>query len=161
MDLMNPAIQEVDNRALAFRDMIVISSSILMDPQSEREVMTAIEKIKNVVVASPLINQLPKRFLDQLKNEYGLLPLGRYSELPNMPPIADMQMAKTSHFVNNQKPIYLKLNSSSESYDPMIFNGGLYEPTKICKGVLGLTPDGNNPFVIGAVCKRTGGGKIS
>ena len=45
----------------------------------------------------------------------------------------------------------------------MIFNGGLDEVDKICKGVLGLTSTGNNPYVLGLVCQRSrvGGGRLA
>ena len=43
----------------------------------------------------------------------------------------------------------------------MLFNGGLYEPQKVCKGVLGLSLNGTNPYVIGVVCNRENGGRIS
>ena len=63
-------------------------------------ILKAIEKIKNVVVASPLIDRLPEKFLEKLSMEYGLVTIGRYSELPNLPPIEKMQFAKTKQFGN-------------------------------------------------------------
>lgn len=161
VDIMNPAIQEVNQRNIAGRETLVIGSSSLLDPDIKPTVLKAINNIKNIVVASPLIDQLPEKFLDQLKNDYGLMTIGRYSELPNMPPINTMQFAKTKQFVNSNAPVFLKRSASSESHDPMLFNGGLYEPDKNCKGVLGLSPNGTNPYVIGVVCTRENGGRIS
>lgn len=161
IDIMNPAIQEVNLRNLSGRDTLVIGTSILMDREVSPMILRAIEQIKNIVVASPLIDQLPEPFLAKLKNDYGLITIGRYSQLPNLPPLEKMQMAKTSQFSNSVNPIFLKRASSEESHDPMLFNGGLYEPQKICKGVLGLSLDGNNPYVLGVVCNRENGGRIS
>jgi len=161
VDIMNPAIQDINVRNLSGRDTLVIGTSSLLDPDLQATVMKAIDKIKNIVVASPLIDQLPEKFLTKLRNDYGLVTIGRYSQLPNLPPIEQMQFAKTSQFGDSKNPIYLKRSASSESHDPMLFNGGLYEPSKICKGVLGLSLNGVNPYVIGVVCNRENGGRVS
>ena len=158
---MNPAIQDVNLRNLSGRDTLVIGTSSLIDADLQPTIMNAIDKIKNVVVASPLINQLPEKFLEKMRMDYGLVTIGRYSQLPNLPPLEKMQFAKTSQFSNSAKPVFLKQTASSESSDPMLFNGGLYETQKICKGVLGLALDGINPYVIGVVCTRENGGRIS
>jgi hypothetical protein len=161
VDIMNPAIQEINQRSISGRETLVIGTSTLMDPEVSPTIMNAIDKIKNVVVASPLIDQLPEKFLTKLRNDYGLITIGRYSQLPNMPSIETMQFAKTKQFADSKSPVFLKRTASRESKDPMIFNGGLYEPDKVCKGVLGLSLNGNNPYVIGVVCNREGGGRIS
>ena len=94
-------------------------------------------------------------------DEYDFSPIGRYSELPNLPPITDMMFATTSQFAKSIEAVRLNGRASSESHDPMIFNGGLYDTEKNCKGVLGLTNTGNNPYVVGVVCKRDNGGRIA
>jgi hypothetical protein len=161
VDIMNPAIQEINTRNISGRDTLVIGTSSLMDPDVSPVILKAIDKIKNVVVASPLIDQLPEKFLEKLRMDYGLITIGRYSQLPNLPPLEKMRFAKTKQFGDSKNPVFLKRVSSSESQDPMLFNGGLYEPDKICKGVLGLSLDGTNPYVIGVVCNRENGGRIS
>lgn len=161
MDIMNPAIQVVNTRNISDRDTLVLTTSTLLDETVKAEVLSAIEGIKNIVIATPLIHNLPESFLKTLEEKYDLLPIGRYSQLPNMPNIKKVNFAFVSKFDAPAKPIKLKLKSSQESKDPMIFNGGLHDPDKICKGVLGLTDNGNNPYVVGVSCKRQGGGKIS
>lgn len=161
VDIMNPAIQEINIRNLSGRDTLVIGTSSLMDPEVSPMIYKAIEKIKNIVVASPLIDQLPEKFLAKLRDDYGLVTIGRYSQLPNLPPLSSMMFAKTSQFANSTSPVFLKQSASVESRDPMLFNGGLYEPNKVCKGVLGLSLNGNNPYVIGVVCNRENGGRVS
>ncbi len=161
VDIMNPAIQDINLRNLSGRDTIIIGSSSLVDEELQPTIMKAIDKIQNVVIASPLIDQLPEKFLEKLRMDYGLVTIGRYSQLPNLPPLEKMQFAKTSQFMTPKSPIFLKQSASSESRDPMIFNGGLYETEKICKGVLGLSLNGMNPYVIGVVCTRENGGRIS
>ncbi len=161
MDIMNPAIQDINLRNVSDRETLVITTSTLMDKSVESKLLKAINKIKNVVIASPLIDNLPKEFLRRLVEDYDFHAIGRYSELPNMPPLADTKMAKTSHFVDSINPVGLKGIASSVSSNPMIFNGGLDDTRKVCKGVLGLTTTGNNPYVLGVVCRRRNGGRIS
>ncbi len=161
MDVMNPAIQEVNLRNISDRETLVLTTSTLLDESVSAEVLSAIEKIKHVVVATPLVEKLPETFLNRMIEKYDLSPIGRYSELPNMPPLSEMHFVTTSHFAPASGKIGLRGSASSESADPMIFNGGLYDAEKNCKGVLGLSQTGNNPYVIGVTCKRTNGGRIS
>lgn len=161
MDVMNPAIQEVNLRNISDRDTLVLTTSTLLDKSVESEVLNAIDKIKNVVIASPLIESLPEKFLTKMIEDYDLSPIGRYSELPNMPDLSAMKFVTTSQFSAATDAIRLNGTASSESYDPMIFNGGLYDTEKNCKGVVGLTQTGTNPYVIGVVCNREKGGRIA
>lgn len=161
VDIMNPLIQDINTRNIAGRDTVVIGTSILIDKEANGAILKAIDKIKNVVIATPLIDNLPEKFLYKLKDDYGLIPIGRYSQLPNLPDLNQMMFAKTKQFRNSNSPVYVKQMASAESKDPMFFNGGLYEPDKICKGVLGLSVNGNNPYVIGVVCNRENGGRIT
>lgn len=161
VDIMNPLIQDVNIRNVSGRDTLVIGTSILLDKEASATILKAIDNIKNVVIATPLVENLPEKFLDQLRNKYDLVTIGRYSQLPNLPELSKMMVAKTKQFRTPNAPVYLKLNSSIESRDPMLFNGGLYDPDKICKGILGLSIDGTNPYVLGVVCNRDNGGRIT
>ena len=161
VDIMNPLIQDVNIRNVSGRDTLVIGTSILLDKEANATIMKAIDNIKNVVIATPLIENLPEKFLNQLRTKYDLVTIGRYSELPNLPDLSKMMIAKTKQFRTPNGPVYLKRNSSAESKDPMLFNGGLYDPDKICKGILGLSIDGTNPYVLGVVCNRENGGRIT
>lgn len=161
VDIMNPLIQDVNVRNVSGRETLVIGTSILLDKEANATIMKAIEHIKNVVIATPLVENLPEKFLEQLRSKYDLVTIGRYSELPNLPELSKMMIATTKQFRTPKGPVYLKRNSSIESKDPMLFNGGLYDPDKICKGILGLSIDGTNPYVLGVVCNRENGGRIT
>lgn len=161
MDVMNPAIQEVNLRNISDRDTLVLTTSTLLDETVSAEVLNAIEKIKNVVVATPLIEKLPKKFLDLMVDKYDFAPLGRYSELPNLPDLSEMSFVANSRFSVPKGKIGLKGKASGESSDPMIFNGGLHDSEKNCKGVLGLSQGGVLPYVLGVSCTRDNGGRIS
>tara|TARA_Y100000780_G_C13696027_1_gene422576 strand:+ start:10069 stop:12120 length:2052 start_codon:yes stop_codon:yes gene_type:complete len=164
MQMMNPAIQQINPRNISGRDMLIITSSTLLDKSIQDKVMAAIDKIDHVVVASPLIENLPPKFYDRLVNKYDMSPIGRLSQIPNAPKLEDAKFHFTQHFDVPTNEIGLLGKSSSASTDPMIFNGGLYDTEKNCKGVLGVSETDINPFIIGLSCKRTerlGGGRIS
>ncbi len=161
MDIMNPAIQVVNQRNISDRETLVITTSTLLDPAVKSEVLNAINTIKNVVVASPLIEELPEEFQTELAEKYDLKPIGRYLSLPNLPDLSKMTFQTTDQFQKPKEAIGLKGTTTSESNNPMVFNTGLDDPDKICKGVLGLNENGvNPPLVVGLSCARFGGGKI-
>lgn len=161
VDIMNPFIQDINLRNISDRETLVLGTSILLDKEANFAIEQAMTKIKNIVVASPLIDNMPEKFLDELRQDYNLDFVGRYNDLPRTPNINKVKFAFTRQFRTPSKDVTLNLNTTTESSNPLIFNGGLDDPTKICKGVLGLTETGNNPYVIGVVCKRNNGGKIT
>ena len=161
MDIMNPSIQEVNQRNISGRDTLVITTSTLMDPSTDAEILKAIDSIKNIIIASPLISHLPQAFLTRLVEKYDFRPIGRYSDLPNMPPLTEMKMVGTSQFVVPEQLIHLKGTASLASANPAIFDTGLDDKGKICKGVLGLTITDYSPYVLGVVCPRPNGGRFS
>jgi len=160
MDIMNPAIQRVSKRNVSNRETLVLTTSTLLDKSNQAVIMEAIDKIKNIVVATPLIENLPEKFLADLET-YDFSPIARYSQLPNLPPLSSMRIVATSQFRNPTSSIFLRGSASTESGDPMIFNGGLDEPDKNCKRVLGLSNTGNSPLVLGVVCQRDNGGRVA
>lgn len=160
MDVMNPAIQEINLRNVEDRDTLVITTSTLLDPSVKEEVYSAITTIKNVVIASPLYRNLPEKFLTEMVEVYDLKPVGRYNELPRLPALGEMKVVANSLFTVPKKDIFLKGQTTIASKNPMIFNAGLDDPAKVCRGVIGLTEDGFNPFAIGFSCSRKNGGKI-
>lgn len=161
VDIMNPFIQDINLRNISDRETLVLGTSILLDKEANAAIEKAMTKIKNIVVASPLIDNMPNKFIDELIQEYNLGFIGRYDDISRAPDIKTTKFAYSSQFQDPSKAVTLKLNTTKESLNPLIFNGGLDDPNKICKGVLGLTDTGNNPYVIGVVCKRNNGGRIT
>jgi len=164
IQMMNPAIQQINPRNISGRDRLIITSSTLLDKSIQDKVMAAIDKIDNVIIASPLIENLPKEFYDRLVNKYDMSPIGRLSQIPNAPKLENAKFHFTQHFDVPTETIGLMGTASSASVDPIIFNGGLYDTEKNCKGVLGVSETDINPFIIGLSCKRTersGGGRVS
>jgi hypothetical protein len=161
VSLMNPLIQKINLRNVSNRETLVLGTSVLFDKEANPQILKAMDEIENIVIASPLIDNMPKSFLTELKDDYNLGFIGRWNSIPRTPDLSKTFFAFTKHFDTPLKKVGLKLSSSTESSNPLIFNGGLDDPDKICKGVLGLTVDGNNPLVIGVTCERKYGGKIT
>lgn len=164
MEMMNPAIQAINLRNISNRKTLVITTSTLMDKSISHKVQRAIDEIDNIVVASPLIESLPPKFLNTLITKYDMSPIGRLSQIPNAPRLKKAKFQFTKHFDVPTHAIGLKGRASSVSGDPIIFNGGLYDTAKNCKGVLGISETDINPFIIGLSCHRKGrlsGGRIS
>ena len=161
MDIMNPAIQAINQRNISDRETLVLTTSTLLDENVKSTVWSAISKIKNVAIATPLFNALPEKFINELAEVYDLRPIGRYSSLQNAPPIEKMRLQTTKQFRKPKAPIALKRTTTQESFDPLVFNAGLDDPSKVCKGVIGLSEEEVNPLVIGLSCKRKNGGKIT
>jgi len=161
MDIMNPAIQDVSLRNISDRKTLVITTSTLLDKSYSDKIQEAIDKIDNIVIATPLIDNLPEKFLKTLVEEYDLFPIGRLSQQPNIPGLDKMKFVTTSQFAKPKGDIGLKGTTSEESKDPMLFNGGLFDTNKNCKGIVGISATGNNPLPIGLACKRKNGGRIT
>lgn len=160
LSLMNPYIQQINARNISDRETLIIGTSMLFDKEASGTILAAMKEVKNIVVASPLIDNMPEEFLTELQEKYNMDFIGRYTDLPRTPEIEKTYFAHTSQFQAPQDKVRLNLKASTESWNPLIFNGGLDEPNKDCKGVLGLTDNGNNPYVIGVVCQRTNGGRL-
>ena len=107
MDIMNPAIQNVSSRDVSGRRTLVLTTSTLMDETVAPEVLKAVNQIPNVMVASPLIDNLPTELLDKWTERYHFHPIGRYSQLPNAPDLSKAKLAKTSQFGNPKYPVAL------------------------------------------------------
>jgi hypothetical protein len=78
---MNPVIQEVNERNVSGRDTLIITTSIIKDPTIHHKMVEGIGLIKNIVIASPLISELPEVLLKEIRENYGVSIRGRYADL--------------------------------------------------------------------------------
>lgn len=165
MDLMNPAIQAINLRNISDRTTLVLTTSTLLDKSVQDKVQKAIDEIDNVVVATPLIESLPPKFLNTLTTKYDMSIIGKLSEVPHAPKLNSVMFQFNELFDSPVDKIGLKGSTTEASFDPIVFNGGLYDTHKNCKGVLGVSDKANvPPYIIALTCSRTeraGGGKIS
>ncbi len=160
VSVMNPLLQTINLRAVKERETLVLGTSVLYDKGAELQILKAMKEIKNLVIASPLMRNMPDKFLNELNVSYNMKFIGRYNDISNAPKIEDTYFATTTQFQTPMHQVKLGLRASSESFNPLVFSGGLDNPNKNCKSVMGITPNGFSPYVLGVVCSRSGGGRL-
>ncbi len=160
IELMNPMLQILNERNLSGREILVIGTSMLSDDSMSTEITRAMDKIKNIIVATPLIENMPKKFLDKLKIENKVAIIGRYTDLPDTPDLSTMNFVYRKDFDIPSMDIGLQLKATVESDDPIIFSTGV--DTNNCADVLELTDAQKlTRYKIGVICKRENGGRLA
>ena len=143
-------------RNFSGRDNLIIGTEVLADPSKSDLVNLAMKEIDNVVIASPLIKNMPTKFLEELENKFRVSILGRYSSIANAPDLNNMYFVARSEFWKPSSKIRLNLNSTKESHDPLIFTIGV--DRKNCQDVMDFTNkdevQGSSLFKIGVICDR-------
>lgn len=162
VELWNPAIQVLDDEALAGRETIVLGTSILFDTQMQVPIERAFQEIDNVIVASPMVSNLPTSFLDMIEDKLKVTVVGRYSQLPTNTKLNKLYFVKRADFARNQDKVRLAGNASMESADPVVFHEGV--ETQFCDDVLELNDDfapQKKKYTIGIICKMPNGGRLA
>lgn len=156
VQLINPAIMPLYDRVLSGRDNLIVGTDILADPSMSSHIERAMTFIDKVVVASSLIENMPAKFLEELQNDFRVSIMGRYSDISNAPDLSKMYFVARADFIKAKDKIRLKLNSTSESYDPLIFSLGVDRTN--CQDVMDFTNkgevQGSSLFKIGIICNR-------
>ncbi len=160
VELMNPVLQPLNKRNLAGRENLVLGTGILLDPQMKDNIELAMGRIENVVVASPLIENMPTSFLDELQRDFHISILGRYSELPDTKPLKEMSFIAREDFEQAKDSVGLKQMTTPESGDPLIFSVGVDRVN--CEDVLDLTDaKQEDRLKIGIICNRPQAGRYA
>ena len=157
LDLMNPVIQEINTRNISARDTLIIGTSILKDLSVNEKIIKAMDFIDNIVIASPLLENLPEKYLRELNQDYGVV-FYRYQDLSSAEDLTKMHLDGMN--IYPQQKVRLGQNASDESVNPLIFN--TKSSSSNCKPVLDLMNDiGSQIHKIGIVCKRKTGGRLA
>jgi hypothetical protein len=160
IDIMNPAIQDINIRNISGRENLIIGTSTLYDLSVHPRMVAAIDKIKNVIVASPLLENLPENLMTEINQDYGVSILGRYSDISHMPPLKDVIFVHRGDFKAPKKDVQLKMNASTESDDPLLLQAGV--DTTFCRPVLEVaSKDKKRRADIGVICNRKNGGRLA
>ncbi len=160
VELMNPVIQALNERNLSGRDTLVLGTSILQDADLKEILDQAMQKIKNVVVASALIENMPQKFIDELQGEHHISIMGRYKEIANLPALSTMHFIARDDFERAKQPVMLRENASIESTNPLIFSVGVDRVG--CEDVLDLTDkQEESRLKVGIICDRKTGGRYA
>jgi hypothetical protein len=160
LEVVNPFLQELGTRLLSGRDTVVVGTSVLADPESKPMVQQAVNSIKNVVIASPMIKNLPDALYKQITDEFKIAVVARYLDIPGAPALKDMSFVTRYDFEVPKAPVYLTQSSSVESISPMIFSTGV--DTNNCDDVLEIADALKlNRFKVGVICDRPGSGRLA
>lgn len=160
VELFNPVIQTLNTKVLSGRDTVILGTEILYDTSMEKVIDNAITMIPNVLIATPLLENMPTKFIDKLQKEYRVSITGRYSDIQGAPKLSDMHFVARDDFEVSKDKIGLKLNSTGESSDPLIFSVGV--DRKNCQDVMDFTNNGKESlFKIGVICDRDTGGRLA
>jgi len=160
VELMNPALQILNERNLSGRDTLIVGTGILQDLNMQNSIERAMDKIDNIVVASPLVENMPAKFLEEFKTKNKVAIIGRYSELPDTPDLKDMEFVFRRDFKTPNDIVKLMLSATVESVDPVLFSTGV--DTNNCADVLEISDAKKlTRYKIGVICQRGVRGRLA
>lgn len=156
LDIMNPNFQDLNIRNLSGRRTLLLGTSILKDNDIQDMILRAMDEIGDIVIASPLIDQMPEKFRVKLEDTYKVSINGRLSELPNAPALDKMEFVWRDDFTRPSGKIQLKGTATGESVDPVLFVAGVERQN--CQDVLDLADERREKrYKIGVICDRVNG----
>lgn len=156
LDIMNPNFQDLNIRNLSGRKTLLLGTSILKDNDIPDMILRAMDEIGDIIIASPLIDQMPEKFRVKLEDQYKVSINGRLSELPNAPALDKMEFVWRDDFTAPSGKIQLKGSATNESIDPVLFVAGVERQN--CQDVLDLADARREKrYKIGVICDRVNG----
>lgn len=163
VELMNPAIQLLSDRTLAGRETLVLGTSALIDTHFEKEIIRGLASVKNVIIATPMFENLPKDFKTMIENELKIRVVGRYSELPTQADLSNLSFVARPDFSAAQGVISLKGTSTRGISDNPVF---FHESVRAdrCDDVLEVEDNIATPrasYSIGIICTMPNGGRLA
>lgn len=165
---INPAIRDLNDRILSGRETLIIGSRILLNPTQKvlDAIDYAMEKIDNVVIATPLLQRMPTTFIDKLVNEFRVGITGRYGQITGAPSLDQMYFVARSDFRRARHKVRIRPKANGEARDPLIFALGV--DRKDCEDVMDFTNkdevQGSSIYKIGVICDRSypnSGGRLA
>jgi hypothetical protein len=121
--VMNPLLQELNDRALALRDAVVLGTSVFSDAQALAAAAPAIARARVLMVQTPVLEDLPAD-LAQTLSRLGFQVRGRYATVlgPNPPALTKFPVSAVAGagLTIPYKPLQLSGTLTSESANPML-----------------------------------------
>lgn len=159
IDIVNPFLQDLGKRLLAGRRTLIVGTSVLADVESKAKVQEAADVIPNLVVASPLLQNLPDALYRQIIEDYRISVVGRYEDIPRLPALKDMDFVTRLDFEAPKSPVRLAGKATSESSNPLIFSTGV--DTNNCDDVLEIADRQRlTRLKLGIICDRPKSGRL-
>lgn len=156
--IVNPAIMSLNERLYEQRDLLVVGTGILKDKKLSERLVEMTKTIKDVLIMSPKLDNLPKPILDELE-KYDVVLSGKLSEQQTTVPLNQLKLL-VPNAIDLQKPVgtvTLKGTTTDFSKDPMtIVVGDLAEGT--CSTLMILRETILNSYKVAIQCKRENGG---
>lgn len=155
----NPTLQSLDQKLLALRKMLVVTTSAMKDPVALKEIEGAAAQIHHLVILSPLADQFTGSILTELTGlKVGFT--GRFLAQTGLPALGLFSLIaepdgglKAPVF-----PIHLEGTTSDESKSPLILNPAASSP---CTKLLTLRKeDLPQVFPMTLSCPRKQKGKL-
>jgi hypothetical protein len=149
----------MDKRMLSGRDQLILGTNILQDREFINVIEAAMKSIDEVIIATPMIENMPQKFLDDLHQKYKVAIDGRYLDIAKTP-LSEMKFISRSDFEDSLDTIQLKETTTFASHNPTIFSIGV--DRRDCQDVLDLT-DKNKTlrYKMGIICDREEGGRFA
>jgi hypothetical protein len=158
-DFINPF-----NTALKFpvtlkRDTIVIGTDILKDMPADDFFDNIFENFENIIIASPLINELPESVLRRFKDAKVEPKNDRLKQQDPNVDFSKLELIANSDVIStNSKLANLKGDSTNESQNPSTLFVKRNSP---CKITFFISDDAaQKEYPVTAVCNRAGAGKM-
>ncbi len=139
VQVIDPLMQELNDRALALREAVVLGTSLLADPQAVAAAAPAIAKARVVMFQSPHLEALPVDIAQQL-GKLGIQFRGRFNAVlgPNVPQLSTLpiQPASGSGLGSPSASLRLAGTLTAESSNPMIL---AVSPFSSCSALLSMS----------------------
>lgn len=160
LEVVNPFLQDLGVRLLSGRKTLVVGTSVLADPESKTKVKEASDAIRNIVVASSLVQNLPDSLYKQITDDFRITVVGRYLDIPRLPALSEMSFVTRQDFAVPKAPLTLGQSATVESLSPVIFSTGV--DTNNCDDVLEIADALRlNRLKVGIICDRPRGGRLA
>lgn len=159
LEVVNPFLQDLGTRLLSGRKTLVVATSVLMDPESRGKVEEASKAIRDLVVASSMVQNLPDSLYRQITEDFRISIVGRYLSIPGVPELSTMTFITRQDFTAPKAPVSLMGLATTESPSPMVFSTGV--DTENCDDVLEVSDSLKlNRYKLGIICDRPTGGRL-
>ena len=146
-------------RNISGRETLIIGTSILKDNTIHAKMLEGIRQIKNIIIASPLVEDLPELLLKEIREYFGVSIRGRYTSLV-LPALEKMEFVTRWDFTTPSQKIRLRGKASNESFNPVLFSTGV--DTRNCVPVMEIADAPRNfREEIGIICDRKNGGRLT
>jgi hypothetical protein len=162
--VVNPTLQPLDERTLASRETLILTTNVLKEADLDAGVLAALDKAiqsaKTVIVSSPIAALLTGSFAQELAAA-GLAFEGRFGQLPGVPTLSSLSLyvGPSSTLEKPVRKVKLLGKLTDESVSPLVLkiNAG-----STCTQDLKLAANETDAthYTVGAQCRRANGGRI-